>query len=210
MTAFMRRGLVLLFVLWSGLAAAAGAPVILVWGDSLSAAQGIPLESGWVQLLQDRLREQAYPHRVVNGSVSGETTAGGLARLPAALQQFHPKFVLIELGGNDGLRGLPLKQMRSNLRALVRQSRAAGADAFVFEMQIPPNYGAAYLEGFQKAFAAIAREQHAQLVPFFLAPLVGEMDRWFQDDGIHPNVAAQPLMLDAVWPVLQPHLKTVQ
>lgn len=193
-------------LLWSAFAgaAAATAPVILVWGDSLSAAHGIPLESGWVQLLQARLREQAYPHRVVNGSVSGETTAGGLARLPAALAEFHPRIVLIELGGNDGLRGLPLKQMRANLRAMVARSRAAGAQVLVFEMQIPPNYGPEYLEGFRKSFAEVARAGHARLVPFFLAPIVGDIGRWFQDDGIHPNVAAQPLLLDAIWPALQP------
>ncbi len=187
-------------------AASAAAPVILVWGDSLSAAYGIPLESGWVQLLQQRLREKGYPHRVVNGSVTGETTSGGLARLPAALKQHRPALVLIELGGNDGLRGLPLKQLRANLHAMVARTRAAGAQALVFEMQMPPNYGAAYTQGFTRAFAEAAQQGPARLVPFFLAPIASDM-KWFQDDGIHPSLAAQPLLLDAVWPALQAALE---
>jgi len=201
----MRRLLFLLILLWLGPAGAAPAPVILVWGDSLSAAYGIPLESGWVQLLQQRLRDQGYPHRVVNGSVAGETTSGGLARLSAALAQHGPKWVLIELGGNDGLRGLPLKELRANLQAMVSRSRAAGASVLVFEVQIPPNYGAAYTQGFRRAFADVAKQGPARLVPFFLAPIAAD-PKWFQEDGIHPSIAAQPLMLDAVWPVLEPAL----
>lgn len=185
-------------------AASAAAPVILVWGDSLSAAYGIPLEQGWVQLLQARLRDQGYPHRVVNGSVTGETTAGGLARLPEALARHRPAVVLLELGGNDGLRGLPLQQLRANLDALVERSRAAGARVLVFEMRIPPNYGPAYAAGFQRSFRAAARGR-ARLVPFFLEKIATD-PQWFLDDGIHPSVAAQPLLLDAVWPVLQPVL----
>jgi len=211
MTAVMRRLLFLVFLLWLGPTPGTGfangtAPVVLVWGDSLSAAYGIPLESGWVQLLQRRLQEKGYPHRVVNGSVTGETTAGGLARLPAALKQHHPALILIELGGNDGLRGLPLKQLRTNLGAMVARSRAGGARALVFEMQIPPNYGAAYTQGFTQAFAQVAREGPARLVPFFLAPIATD-PKWFQEDGIHPSIAAQPLMLDRVWPVLEQALK---
>jgi len=201
----MRRLLFLLILLWLGPAGAAPAPVILVWGDSLSAADGIPLVSGWVQLLQQRLRDQGYPHRVVNGSVAGETTSGGLARLSAALAQHGPKWVLIELGGNDGLRGLPLKELRANLQAMVSRSRAAGASVLVFEVQIPPNYGAAYTQGFRRAFADVAKQGPARLVPFFLAPIAAD-PKWFQEDGIHPSIAAQPLMLDAVWPVLEPAL----
>lgn len=181
-------------------AASAAAPVILVWGDSLSAAYGIPLEQGWVQLLQARLRDQGYPHRVVNGSVTGETTAGGLARLPDALARHRPGIVLLELGGNDGLRGLPLTQLRENLEALVARSRAAGARVLLFEMRIPPNYGPAYADGFQQAFAEVARGR-AALVPFFLEAIATD-PKWFLDDGIHPSVPAQPVLLDAVWPVL--------
>lgn len=193
-------------LLWAGSARADGAPVVLVWGDSLSAAYGIPLASGWVQLLQQRLREKGYPHRVVNGSVSGETTAGGLERLPAALKQHRPAVVIIELGGNDGLRGLPLKQLRANLASLVRQSRAAGAQVLVAEMMIPPNYGATYTQGFHQAFADVARRERARLVPFILGPIATD-PKWFQEDGIHPTIEAQPRMLDVVWPVLEGALK---
>jgi acyl-CoA thioesterase-1 len=204
----MRRVLFLALMLGLGstVAAPAGAPVILVWGDSLSAAYGIPLEAGWAQLLQKRLRQKGYPHRVVNGSVTGETTSGGLARLPAALQRHRPALVLIELGGNDGLRGLPLKQLRANLHAMVAKTRAAGAQALVFEMQMPPNYGAAYTQGFTQSFAQAAQQGPARLVPFFLAPIATDI-KWFQPDGIHPTVAAQPLLLDAVWPALQAELE---
>jgi len=191
---------VLLWLVPAG--AATPAPVILVWGDSLSAAYGIPLESGWVQLLQQRLREQGYPHRVVNGSVSGETTAGGLERLPAALAQHRPGLVLLELGGNDGLRGLPLRQLRANLDGMIAKSRAAGARVLVFEMRMPPNYGAAYTQGYARVFADAARHGPARRVPFFLAKIAGD-PRWFQEDGIHPTVAAQPLLLDAIWPTLE-------
>ena len=180
---------------------AGAAPVILVWGDSLSAAYGIPRESGWVQLLQQRLREQGYPHRVVNGSISGETTAGGLARLPQALKAHRPALVVVELGGNDGLRGLPLQQLRANLTQLVRQSRAAGAQVLLCEMQIPPNYGAAYTQGFQRTFAEVAQAERARRVPFLLADIATDPSA-FQDDGIHPTLASQPRLLDAVWPVL--------
>lgn len=175
-------------------------------GDSLSAAYGIPLETGWVQLLQSRLRDQGYPHRVVNGSVSGETTSGGLARLPAALARHRPGIVLVELGGNDGLRGLPLKQLRANLVQIARQVRKAGARPVLFEMRIPTNYGAAYADGFLKTFGAVARQQRAALVPFFLG---GLLDRpgMFQEDGIHPTIEAQTRMLETVWPVLKPLLE---
>lgn len=185
--------------------AAGPEPVILVWGDSLSAAYGMPREAGWVQLLQQRLREKEYPHRVVNGSVTGETTTGGLARLPAALKRHRPALVVVELGGNDGLRGLPLAQLRANLAQLVRLSRAAGARVLLLEMRIPPNYGAPYADGFQRTFAEVARGGGATLVPFFLAPIV-EQPGQFQEDGIHPSASAQPAMLDAVWPLLHPVL----
>lgn len=184
--------------------AAAPAPVLLVWGDSLSSAYGLPRESGWVALLQERLRNQGYPYQVVNGSVTGETTAGGLARLPAALDRHHPAVVLLELGGNDGLRALPLNQMRANLTAMVRASRAAGARVAVFEMRMPPNYGP-YAEAFRQVFAGVAKTEHAALVPFFLAPIAGD-PKAFQEDGIHPSAASQTAMLQAAWPHLRPLL----
>jgi acyl-CoA thioesterase-1 len=207
----MRRWFLVLTLLMAAPAAtaAAAAPVILVWGDSLSAAYGIPLESGWVQLLQQRLRAQGYPHRVVNGSISGETTAGGLARLPRALKEHRPALVVLELGGNDGLRGLPLKQLRANLTAMVRQSREAGAEVLLCEMQIPPNYGQAYTQGFQRAFVEVARAERARLAPFLLADIATDRAA-FQDDGIHPTVGSQPRLLEAVWPALQPLLGTAR
>lgn len=200
--------LFVLVVLWTGIAGASSgdAPAVLVWGDSLSAAYGIPAEKGWVQLLQQRLRERGYPHRVVNGSISGETTAGGRARLPAALAQHRPALVLIELGGNDGLRALPVDQLRANLRAMAAQARQAKAQALLFEMQLPPNYGAAYTQAFTRAFGEAAKAEHARLVPFFLASIGNAMD-WFQDDGIHPSVAAQPRLLEAAWPQVEAALK---
>ena len=188
-------------MLWLAPAVAGPEPVILVWGDSLSAAYGIPRETGWVQQLQQRLRERGYPHRVVNGSITGETTAGGLARLPAALKQHRPALVLLELGGNDGLRGLPLAQLRANLARLAQLSRGAGARVLLFEMRIPPNYGAPYADGFRQAFAEVARAQGATLVPFFLEAIAADPAQ-FLDDGIHPSQAAQARLLDAVWPVL--------
>lgn len=171
-------------------------------GDSLSAGYGLATDAGWVSLLQQRLQREAYPHTVVNASVSGDTSSGGLARLPAALDRHTPVIVLIELGGNDGLRGLPLKSLRKNLDAMVTLVRQAGALPTVFEMRMPPNYGAVYANGFQKTFADVAAAAKIPLVPFFLAPVLENPDL-IQDDGIHPTAAAQPLMLDAVWPTLK-------
>ncbi len=198
-----------------GLAAAVAAPAngpvpddpprILVLGDSLSAAYGIPLQRGWVALLQARLQAAGYPQRVVNASVSGETTAGGLSRLPALLERHRPHWVLIELGANDGLRGLPLARLEANLRQMAQLVRAAGAQPVLFEMRIPTNYGAAYSEGFRRSFAAVAAATDATLVPFFIGAFATDPGA-FQDDGIHPTAAVQPRMLDAVWPLLRPLL----
>ncbi|MEQ1439172.1 arylesterase [Fontimonas sp. SYSU GA230001] len=206
MTSFFLR---LLLPLVLGLAApaihAAGAdtrPIMLVLGDSLGAAYGVPAERGWVALLQKRLDAAGYPARVVNASVSGETTAGGLARLPALLERHRPRWVLIELGGNDGLRGLPLTRLRDNLRQIGALSRAAGATPIYFEMRIPTNYGADYADGFAASFGEVARALKAPLVPFFLAEIATDPAS-FQDDGIHPTAAVQDKLLDAVWPTLR-------
>lgn len=196
--------------LWAPLPAAAepppAKPVILVLGDSLSAGYGLDAQTGWVALLQRRLDRETLDYRVVNASVSGDTTSGGLARLPAALDRHKPAIVLIELGGNDGLRALPLKTMHDNLARLVDLSLAAKARVLLFEMRIPPNYGAVYTEGFTRTFGDVARERKVGLLPFFLMPLVGVADA-FQDDRIHPSAASQPKMLDAVWPGLKPLLQ---
>ena len=174
-------------------------------GDSLSAAYGIPLEQGWVALLQGRLQAKGYGHRVVNASSSGETTGGALARLPRALERHRPAVVIIELGGNDGLRGLPLAEVRANFESLIRLSRAAGARVLLVGMRIPPNYGPAHTSGFHELFWALAREHRLPLVPFFLDGIALD-DALMLEDGLHPNAAAQPKLLDQVWPQLEPLL----
>jgi acyl-CoA thioesterase-1 len=193
-------------LLFSTLAGAAD-QTILVWGDSISAGYGLDAGAGWVHLLEQRLQTQGRGYAVVNASVSGETTAGGLARLPAALDKFKPDLVLLELGGNDGLRALPLDAMRTNLDKMIELSRAAKARPVLFEMYIPRNYGPVYTERFTKVFDQLAQERQVPLVPFFLGKLVAEPDKWFQDDALHPNAQAQPQLLDAAWPTLEPLLK---
>jgi acyl-CoA thioesterase I len=205
--AFMLKRLLLILVLLPALAGAAPQrpPVILVTGDSLSAAYGMGLDQGWVALLQQRLEQQGYPHRVVNTSVSGETTRGALARLPAELARHKPAIVLIELGANDGLRGQPLSALRANLRRMITLSRQAGARPVLFEMRLPANHGTQYTEDFRRSFGAVAQAERVPLVPFFMTAIALE-PAYFLDDGIHPNAAAQPKLLDAVWPTLVPLL----
>ncbi len=190
-------------------ARAAEPPVILVLGDSLSAGYGISAEQGWVSLLARRLKDQGFPHRVVNASISGDTTAGGLSRLQPALDRHRPRIVLIELGANDGLRAQPVPQMKANLQKLVAAARARQAEPVLFEMRIPSNYGPAYTAQFTRAFGEVASAGKVPLVPFFLMPIVADK-AMFLDDEIHPNARAQPLLLDAVWPSLKPLLKTAR
>jgi len=178
---------------------------ILILGDSLSAEYGLERGKGWVALLEQRLSEQAAPHEVVNASVSGETTSGGLTRLPALLEQHRPQIVVIELGGNDGLRGFPPAQTEANLREMTTMSREAGARVVLAGMQLPPNYGKAYTERFQAMFADIARQEEAVLVPFLLEGIATD-ETMFQPDRIHPTAAAQPILLDNVWSALEPLL----
>lgn len=186
--------------------APASTPTLMVLGDSLSAAYGIPATQGWVTLLEQRLKARGYPHQVINASISGETTAGGLRRLPRLLDRYKPEIVLIELGANDGLRGLPLARLQESLVEMATLSRKAGATPVLFEMRIPSNYGPAYTEDFRKVFATAATQLKAPLVPFFLESFALDPDA-FLDDGIHPAAVAQPKMLDAVWPTLEPLLK---
>ena len=190
-------------------AAAAQEPVVLVVGDSLSAEYGLKAGDGWVALLQKRLAEQKKPYRVVNASISGDTTAGGRSRLPTALRTHKPAVVVIELGGNDALRGLPLSMTRSNLSAMAAQAKAAGARVVLVGMQVPPNYGKRYSDDFAALYAAVAKEQGAALVPFLLAGLADapQAESLFQGDRIHPVAAAQPALLANVWPVLKPLLR---
>ena len=181
---------------------AAEPPVILVLGDSISAGFGLPPGAGWTHLLQKRLAERRYPHRVVNASISGDTTAGGRSRLPALLARHKPAIVVIELGGNDGLRGGSLASTRENLVAMTSAAKAAGAKPLLVGMKLPPNYGPAYTREFDAIFAEVAKAQKVPLVPFFFAGF-GEDRAWFQPDGIHPSEVAQPKLLDNVWPALE-------
>jgi len=186
-----------------------GAPVILVVGDSLSAEYGLARGTGWVTLLEQRLDAERIGARVINASISGDTTAGGLARLPALLQSHRPTHVIVELGGNDALRGLPLVGTERNLSQIVQLAQQAGTRVLLVGMQIPPNFGADYARRFSAVFETVARQRKAALVPFFLQGVADGPDptRLFQPDRIHPTAQAQPLMLDNVWPHLQPLLR---
>ncbi|MFV3370266.1 arylesterase [Pseudomonas sp. NY15435] len=183
----------------------AAAQTLLVVGDSISAGLGLDTSLGWVSLLDKRLKEQGFDYQVVNASISGDTTAGGLARLPALLSEQKPKLVVIELGGNDGLRGMAPAQLQQNLNAMVQQSQKSGAKVMLLGMRLPPNYGQRYTDAFAKVFDSVASEQKVPLVPFFLEGVGGVQDM-MQADGIHPAVAAQPKLLDNVWPTLKPLL----
>jgi len=190
-------------------ARAAGDPaVVLVVGDSLSAEYGLPRGSGWVALLAQRLAGAGIAAQVVNASISGDTTAGGRARLAPLLARHKPSIVVIELGGNDALRGLPLKNTEDNLRAMTRAAKAAGAQVLLVGMQVPPNYGRRYGEDFAGLFARVAADEKTGLVPFLLAGVADGPDaaRLFQADRIHPTAEAHPRMLDNVWRVLAPML----
>jgi acyl-CoA thioesterase I len=186
--------------------AVASARTILVFGDSLSAAYGIPPEQGWVALLTQRLKAQGYGYQIVNASVSGETSGGGRERLPRALQLHQPAIVVLELGGNDGLRGLPLEELRANLAAMVQLAQAAGAQVLLIGMRIPPNYGPRYTEGFARVFPEVASQYHVPLVPFMLQNVALDPQR-MQQDGIHPNASGEPPVLATIWPQLSPLLK---
>ena len=188
------------------LAAGAAAPKILVFGDSLSAGYGIDPRVGWVALLANKLASQGYEYQVVNASVSGETTAGGRTRLNHVLQLHHPAIVILELGANDGLRGLPVAQMRDNLRTMVDAAAQAGARVLLVGMQIPPNYGVEYAAGFRETFAELSRQQELHFAPFLLDGVALDTSL-VQADGLHPTAAAQPRLLENVWQALQPLLK---
>ena len=176
-------------------------PKILIFGDSLSAAYGIGEDEGWVTLLADRLAQENSELEVVNGSVSGETTTGGRARLPSLLQRYKPAYVLIELGGNDGLRGLPLSLMRENLTDMIQLSQTSGATVMIAGMQIPPNYGPRYTEPFFAQYAELAEEFDLYLIPFLIDG-IPQQPELMQADGIHPKAEAQSMILDNFWPVL--------
>jgi len=200
----LRLLLIAVLLVTPGLRADA-APAILVLGDSLSASYGLARERGWVSLLKERLAAEGLPHRVINASVSGDTTAGGLTRLPDLLRRESPEVVVIQLGANDGLRGQDLALIRDRLNELVERAQAAGSRVLLVGNRLPPNYGAAYTEGFQDVFEAVAEARQVPLVPFLLE---GVAERWelIQPDGLHPKAAAQPQLLDNVWSELGPLL----
>lgn len=178
---------------------------ILVLGDSLSAGYGIELKQGWVSLMADKLEEN-YPYQVINASVSGETSGGGLARLPALLKEHKPALVILELGGNDGLRGHPVNIMQQQLESIIKESQGAGAEVLLLGMHIPPNYGQRYAEHFHQVYTQLAKQYELAFVPFFLEGVATNREL-MQRDGIHPTAEAQQTMLDNVWAVLEPWLK---
>jgi acyl-CoA thioesterase-1 len=184
------------------------AATILVFGDSISAAYGLEVKQGWVSLLQQKLDKTAPgKHQVVNGSLSGETTSGGRTRLPPLLQKHRPDVVIIELGGNDGLRGQSPALMAGNLRQMIADAKAAKADVILLGMKIPPNYGKAYTQAFEKVFVSVSAEGKVPLLPFFLKG-VGGHPELVQADGIHPVAAAQPRLLENAWPLIEKVIKT--
>lgn len=200
----------LLRLRWIGLAllllaAPLRAEVWLVVGDSISAAFGLDTTQGWVALLQKRLDQQGKRIQVVNASISGDTSAGGLARLPALLAEHRPALVMIELGGNDGLRGTPLAQLQQNLANMIAASKSSGAQVLLLGMRLPPNYGKRYTEGFAGVYEQLAATHQVPLLPFFLDG-VGGVPGLMQADGIHPTAAAQPRLLDNIWPLLEARL----
>jgi acyl-CoA thioesterase-1 len=203
----VQRLLILFVLMAASVSAKAETAVILVFGDSISAGYGLArVDQSWVALLQTRLKDQDYGYQVINASVSGETTAGGLARLPRALALHRPKIVILELGGNDGLRGLPIAQMRANLAHMVELASAAGAKVLLLGMRMPPNYGPEFTEQFRLCYSDLARDKKVPLVPFLLNE-VAQFPNLMQADGIHPNESGQPKLLDNAWPSLKPLLR---
>ncbi|WP_237060002.1 arylesterase [Microbulbifer sediminum] len=199
---FRQLGVCLLLLVPLGQLEASAADKLLVLGDSVSAAYGMDESQGWVQLLRDRLQEEGKDVEVVNASVSGETTSGGLARLPRLLQEHRPSWLIVELGGNDGLRGYPPRSLQNNLQRMVQMAREEGAGVLLLGMRMPPNYGAAYTDAFAAVYPEVARAEQVSLVPFFLEPVALE-DGGMQTDGIHPTAEAQPALLDHVWPCVE-------
>jgi acyl-CoA thioesterase-1 len=197
---------VLLFALATAWSAAAAAGTILVYGDSLSAAYGIGQKEGWVTLLEERLKQRKLDYNVANASISGETTSGGAARIDDALARFRPDVVIVALGGNDGLRGLPVGEIKANLERIVRAAQARKARVLVAGMRMPPNYGQKYTQEFQGAFADVAKQFRTGYVPFLLDGMADRREL-FLADQIHPSAQAQPIILDTVWKGLEPLLK---
>jgi acyl-CoA thioesterase-1 len=198
----MRRILFLIVLLSCVNARAADVPTVLIFGDSLSAGYGIDVDQSWAALLQSRLEQQGYEHRVVNASISGETTEGGAERIAPALVNFEPALIILELGGNDGLRGFPPDRMRSNLEEIITTSKASGAAVVLLGIRIPSNYGPRYTQAFESVFRETAEALDVPWIEFFMEGIALN-DDLMQADGIHPNAAAQPKLLDNAWPIIE-------
>jgi len=197
----MQKILTLLLILATTGSVAAEPPTVVVFGDSLSAGYGIDVDQSWTALLQSRLNAQGYEHRVINASISGETTEGGAARISHALDTFGPALVILELGGNDGLRGFPPSRMRGNLDKIINTSKASGAAVVLLGIRIPSNYGQRYIESFEDVFRQAAADNEIPWIEFFMEG-VALNEELMQGDGIHPNAAAQPVLLENAWPII--------
>lgn len=199
----------MVFVAWSNQVIAAeftaAKPVILVYGDSLSAGYGLAQQQAWVKLLEKKIDSEHYSYAVVNASISGETTSGGLSRFSAAINNYKPAIIILELGANDGLRGLPVNAMANNLKSMLEQAKKTHAKVLLLGMRIPPNYGPQYTRAFSDAYIQLSKEFQIPLVPFMLDNVAGK-SQLIQDDGLHPNALGQPIILDNIWPQLKPLL----
>ena len=205
----MRIIFTLFVLLLTNAAQASESPTILIFGDSLSAGFGIDVDQSWGALLQQRLEQQGYEHRVVNASISGETTEGGATQIASAIDTFAPEVVILELGGNDGLRGFPPARIKANLKAIAEQARSSGAEVVLLGIRIPTNYGARYTQAFEAVYAEVAAELGIGWIEFFMDG-VALNDDLLLEDRIHPNAAAQPILLDNAWPVIRATLDSVQ
>jgi acyl-CoA thioesterase-1 len=203
----MRKTLIPLLFLLCSTAHATDEPTILIFGDSLSAGFGIDVDQSWATLLQARLETQGYEHRVINASISGETTEGGVARIADALERFEPRLIILELGGNDGLRGFPADRLRGNLEKIVLASKESGANVVLLGIRIPLNYGTRYTQAFENSFRDVALEHDVPWIEFFMEGIALN-EELMQDDGIHPNADAQPLLLENAWPIIASSLET--
>jgi acyl-CoA thioesterase-1 len=197
----MLKRMTLFLILGAVAASGANPPTIMVFGDSLSAGYGVDVDQSWATLLQTRLASQGYEHRVINASISGETTEGGVSRIASALQNFSPELVILELGGNDGLRGFPTGRIKENLSRIIETSQASGAAVVLLGIRIPSNYGQRYTEAFENVYRELAAQYRIPWIEFFMKGIALNAEL-MQDDGIHPNAEAQPLLLDNAWPIV--------
>ena len=198
----MRKVLILVVLLMTASVQAGEAPTVLIFGDSLSAGFGIDVDQSWAALLQQRLESQGYEHRVVNASISGETTEGGAAQIENAIETFSPELIILELGGNDGLRGFPPARIKDNLASIAGRAKASGADVVLLGIRIPTNYGTRYTQAFEGVYREVAEELDIRWIEFFMEG-VALNDDLLQDDRIHPNAEAQPILLDNAWPIIR-------